>query len=248
LTGYERRGEFTFDGPKLDILWTADWHLGSLYANHELMLKHFEAILKAEGVVLAVVGDAIDNFHSIKLLAPTLQQVFSPTEQKIMLLSILRELVRAGKLLFFVLGNHETFSERSGGDSFFQLLDTASVPIANDRFEASVTVGGYTYLIDAMHKAKGSSITNNQHGNMRNLIHNSPHADIIVSGHKHSPGYEFTRKYGSDKYLITVGTYKGDDDYSWSGWPNGQGPFFPITRLSGEEKKVRMIHGIEELQ
>jgi predicted phosphodiesterase len=165
-----------------------------------------------------------------------------------MLMSILKELIRAGKLLFFVLGNHETFSERAEGDSFFQLLDTASVPIANDRFEANVTVGGHTYVIDAMHKARGSSITNNQHGNMRNLIHNNPYADIIVSGHKHSPGYEITRKYGMDKHLITVGTYKGGDDYSWSGWPNGQAPFFPITRLSGEEKKIRLIYGIEELE
>lgn len=247
LTGFSQESTFTFGGPYVDILMLSDIHLGDAYTDHDLFLHDLNLILKTPFLKIMINGDALDNFHSSKLLAPMLEQVFSPAEQKIILLNILDELIKADKLMLFVLGNHEGFDFKSSGDSIFQELDFSGVPIANNRAVCTINVGDIKYRADFIHKTVGHSMYNKQHGNIRNLRENSPDADIIVSSHTHSPGFEFTTEYGRPVFLIKTGTYKGSDNYSWSSWPNGQRPYFPIIRLFSGEKKMRHIQGIDEL-
>ena len=248
LMGFDREREFRFDEPYIDMMCWADMHMGDMYTDYDAIVRDVNRMLEAKRLKVAIVGDAIDNFHSSKLLLPMLEQVLSPNEQKTLLLNILDELIRAGKLMVIVLGNHEMFDLRSSGDSIFNLLDFGGVPICYNRLHTNVVVGDQEYRCDFMHKVKGSSMYNVQHGNARHIRENCPDADVVVSAHTHSPGFEYCIIQGRPRIMIKTGTSKGADNFSWSGWPDGQAPYAPVVRLfGGSEKKMRHIHGLDEI-
>ena len=100
------------DGP-IAVVYSADWHLGSLGVNYWRFREDIEFLLRVPGFYLGTVGDLKDNFHSFRVASAVLQQGLPPKLQNQMLFDLTRELVEADKLLWTVWDNHATeFDER----------------------------------------------------------------------------------------------------------------------------------------
>ena len=98
-----------------------------------------------------------------------------------------------------------------------------------------------------VHKARGKSIYNKLHGNIRIMKDTDPDADVIVTAHTHQPAMLITHEYSKPKILIKTGTYKGSDNYSWKFWPDITGQtFFPIVAFRKDQFEMKPFVSIQD--
>lgn len=89
------------------IIFSADWHLGSISVDYKDLRENIEYLLNTDGLYLITVGDLTDNFTKFKSMQPVLSQIFSPREQARILASIIKELTERKKWLAACWGNHD---------------------------------------------------------------------------------------------------------------------------------------------
>lgn len=117
--------------------------------------------------------------------------------------------------LFMVAGNHDSWS--GTGDPMRWIQRQADVKLAGDHTVrlALQFANGREIRIAARHDWPGSSMWNPSHGQLRaaSLTH---HDHIIVSGHKHTGGYQLVRVPASSllAHCIQLGSYKIHDSYA----------------------------------
>jgi len=205
---------------KVAVLFSADWHTGSVAVDYEALQSNLETILNTDRVYMITVGDLIDNFRSFRSLQPVLSQIISPKEQKTILQSILSEFVKKKKWLAACWGNHDIErDERLYGESTVKELLSRSIDYFNGKGTLNLIVGKQKYKIKMAHQFKGYSMYNPNHPQNRELKWYSPDADVIVSAHRHQPACQNFYEYGQPKCLIQTGTFQTDDGFAkrWYG-------------------------------
>ena len=207
---------------KTKIVFSADWHLGSISVDYEDFQKNIEAILQGENVYMVTVGDLIDNFRKFYSLQPVLSQIVNPKDQKLLLESILDEMIEKKKWLAACWGNHDIArDEKMYGESPIKELLGRNFVYFNGKGTLNLEIGKQKYQIVLSHSFTGYSMYNPNHSQNRQLKWYSPNADVICSAHKHSPAVQYFYAYGKRKCLIQVGTFLTDDGYSKRYWEKG---------------------------
>lgn len=205
---------------KIAVLFSADWHTGSVAVNYEELEANLELILNTDRVYMVTVGDLVDNFRTFRSLTPVLAQIASPREQRTILESILKEFFKKNKWLAACWGNHDVErDEKIYGESTIKDLLSENLNYFNGKGVLNLIIGKQKYKIKMAHQFKGYSMYNPNHPQNRELKWYSPDADVIVSAHRHQPACQNFYEYGQPKCLIQTGTFQIDDGFAkrWYG-------------------------------
>jgi len=207
---------------KIAILFSADWHTGSVAVDYAELESNLETILNNKRVYMVTVGDLIDNFRVFRSLQPILSQIASPKEQKAILESILTDLFSAGKWIAACYGNHDIErDENLYGESTVKELLSKNLIYFNGKGTLNLIVGEQKYKIRMAHRFQGSSIYNPNHPQNRELKWYAPDADVIVSAHFHQPACQNFYEFNQPKCLIQTGTFQTDDGFAKRHWSRG---------------------------
>ena len=236
-----------FDKQRAIILFSADWHLGSISVDYEAFRRNIELILKTPHVYMITVGDLTDNFRNFRSLQPVLSQLASPKNQMGILRSLLNEFWKQKKWIAACWGNHDVQrDEVLYGESTVKELLSKNLVYFNGKGTLGVIAGDEKYTIRMSHYFKGNSIYNQLHSAMREMHFSFPNADIFVSAHKHSPAISNVYEYGQRKCFIQTGAFEIDSGYSKRFW--GPGVIgVPAVVLRSDRHEVFAYPGLEEL-
>lgn len=204
------------------IIYTSDWHLGSLATNHEHLKAWLEMVLGTDGVYLVCVGLDIESRGHFRSILPTLQQVYSTEEQQVIFGQIWEELTNKGKLLASCWDNHSIEQyEKLIGASFYKSMQAKKIPYFRGMGLLHLRVGGnleqtYDHLVT--HNTRFGSSYNLTHGLKQTARMHGFTGDIVAAGHIHNPSVETV----GNRAFIRTGTFKTDDEYSQRYWGQGK--------------------------
>lgn len=171
-----------------EILIAADIHTGSAEFDEKKWAK-FEELLMQPGKYVIFAGDQME-YATRSSKSDVYTQTLSPAQQKRWWIEHLRPLVKEGKVLCIVDGNHE-FNRASKDADDFPLYDIALALGIEDRYRsegAFVDIGvGHIgtkgkqarYVFRVQHQAKS--------GVNFGTVDGLEGIDVFVSGHTHKP-------------------------------------------------------------
>lgn len=176
------------DVESAEIFFASDIHNGSAHFS-EKKWKAFEEMLMQPNTYVVFVGDQME-YATRQSKSDVYTQTLSPSAQKRWWIERLRPLVKEGKVLCIVDGNHE-YNRASKDADDFPLYDIALALGIEDRYRsegAFVDIGvgrvgragkQVHYVLRVQHQAKN----NVNHGTADGF----EGIDIFVSGHTHKP-------------------------------------------------------------
>ena len=189
-----------------------DPHVDDDYTDLGQLEHDIEVIKRTPGLYAACIGDLQNNW--IGRLARLYGEQETTTDQSWQLVEWLVTELRED-WLFMVQGNHDHWS--GAGDPLRWIQRQAGVTLTGDHtVRVALTFqNGTEVRIAARHDWPGNSMWNPSHGQLRaaKLTH---HDHVIVSGHKHTGGYQMLRiaATGHLAHLLQLGSYKMHDSYA----------------------------------
>lgn len=209
------------------VVYSADWHLGSVSIDYDSLINHIEYILENDNLYIISNGDEVDNMQIFRNVSCRVQAL-PIREQSQTFGAIYNELCDHNKLLCSGHGNHsEEFEERNVGYSYIAMIKGSRVPYFNGMGKLDLQVNEQNYIHIISHKGKGNSQYNAVHGASKQAMMYCPQADVSVAGHTHNPCYSFD--YGhrmkeskpvdltfphKPRVNIRTGTFKTSDPFS----------------------------------
>ena len=231
---------------KAGVCISADWHLGSLFTDYDLLQKNLELILNTPYIYQITVGDIVHNFRKFKSLLCVHTQIASPKEQGAILSMILKEFMEKKKWICATWGNHDvSMDEQLYGNSPIADLLSEILVYFNGKGRLNLLVGEQKYIIEMSHFYPGHSILNPNHSQGRQLRHYSPDADVIVQGHIHQPACQWYYYNGRRICLVQVGSGTTEDNYFKRFWTASQ-PGVPLVTFHADRHEVALYPSLEE--
>lgn len=195
------------------VVFTSDWHIGSLATDHRLFKRHL-SLLRHPEIRTVFLGDGTDNFFSgFPNAHPVAQQIASPTIQKRIFWSVMEEI--APNLIAWLDGNHDGWRDEReiGYNTFKEKAGELGIPFSSAKMGVCLTIeGGPRYRLYMAHNLKGGSMYNPNHSKKRALMFDlSTPTDIVITGHTHNPTMAWEYWKGRPTLMITCGTFKDHD-------------------------------------
>lgn len=171
-----------------------------------------KVIKETDGMYAGCIGDVQNNWvgrlsHLWKEQETTAGQAWQLVEW------FIEDLM--GKWLFMVQGNHDHWSGSGDPIRWIQRLSKVNVTGEHTVRLALRFPNGQEVRITARHDFPGNSMWNPSHGQLKAamLTH---HDHLLVSGHKHTGGYQMFRAKGTGllTHCLQLGAYKRYDDYA----------------------------------
>ena len=196
----------------IGICLIGDPHLDDDGTDLAALERDMVAIKRTDGLYAACIGDIQNNWvgrlsHLWAHQETTASQAWQLVEW------FVNEL--KDHWMFMVQGNHDHWS--GAGDPLRWIQRQANVALTGDhavrlalRFPSDVEV-----RIAARHDWPGGSMWNPTHGQLK-AAHMAHHDHVIVSGHRHTGGYQMMRipSTGMLTHLMQLGSYKTHDEYA----------------------------------
>jgi UDP-2,3-diacylglucosamine pyrophosphatase LpxH len=204
------------------LIFSSDWHLGSIASDHAEMRKHIDEVLNSRDTYMITLGDISDNMHSFRNKRPAQDQIYPKIICDLMVMQIFSELAEKGKWLTGISGNHEAFDEKNIGANVLDMLLRASemykqksIQLLEGTARVDLMVNEQKYELLLAHKTKFNSAYNLTH-NLKQISRFYYMADIVVGAHQHCPAAEETILNGKKRFYIKTGTFKTgiEDSYS----------------------------------
>lgn len=213
--------EITTDRP-IAIGWFADIHAAGQDVDYERLKWEADEIKNNPYMRVLLGGDLADSF----VWNPAqFGDVANLNEQNLYLHKLI-EHIGYDKVLAGVVGNHEKWARRNGLDMYNDLRK--NIPIFDGVGTVELLINNIPYTGAVMHKAKGNSYFNPNHGQKRFSMENEGY-DFVLSAHTHVGAEQSQVKNtskGMRKVVFLSGkTFKRGDDFL-----GGEG----IPRLSDE--------------
>lgn len=209
--------------------------------------RDMEVIKATDGMYAGCIGDVQNNW--IGRLARLWGEQETTASQSWQLVEwFVQDLT--GKWMFMVQGNHDHWA--GTGDPLRWIQKQAKVSATGDHTVrlALRFPNGQEVRIVARHDFPGNSMWNPSHGQLR-AAHLTHHDHVLVSGHKHTGGYQMLRvpATGLLTHCLQLGSYKIWDSYADAlGLPSrliSPSATVIIDPLASELGLVRVEHDIE---
>lgn len=209
-----------------------DIHGGGKEVDYELLRKDVRFIAAHPSAYTILGGDLIDGFFFNPAQD---QQIGSYNEQRMFIRSILEEL--QGKILCFVEGDHDMWSQKMGPTIYEQIRDTYGIPILRGASRINLRLPEVTYQMVLAHQLPGHSMYNDVHPEMREARFGTQGADIYLGFHTHKKAFhkQMVDMYegAKEQLYVSSGSYKYSDEYSKKkGWskqrPEKRGAVFIV--------------------
>ena len=194
------------------VCFLGDPHVDDDSTDLEALERDIGLIRATPGLYAACIGDLQNNW--IGRLARLYAHQETTAAQSWQLVEWMVQSL-AGKWLFMVQGNHDHWV--GSGDPLRWIQRQADVALTGDhtvrlalRFPNECEI-----RIAARHDWPGNSMWNPSHGQLRAATMTN-HDHIIVSGHKHTGGYQLIRipASGMLAHCVQLGAYKIHDEYA----------------------------------
>lgn len=236
----ERRKDqaITLPDEPVAIAFLSDLHIGSAGTDYAAIKRDAELIRATPGMYAGFHGDGTDNWIVGKLTALQRGQALGFDAERLLFESWVD--IIAPKLLWFVQGNHDNWSEQLIGSAPNRALIQDKLMLW-DRNQCVFDLHhcGYTRKVVVRHKWRFSSVFNPAHGMMVGWDRGEIDFDIAVAGHTHIATlcYPFFR-HGKIRHAILTGTYKMVDAFGDEcGFPppNGSGCGALVLDANGDQ-------------
>jgi len=217
----------------INICFAGDLHMGGGFTNHKLIRSTIEFILDTPGMYIALVGDVIEGFLPNFRSAEAREQMPASVKAQINAYgSLVNELLAENKLLWASWGDHDgMWFEKAVGMNVVKHTIHDRVPYFSGRGLVTIYLGGEKYYVITNHREGSRSQWNRVMPSRRQYDKFFP-ADLMVTGHTHSPSYQMdyqlmeAREAGLDiggkVWYVVTGTAKtGPDIYTIRGWNKG---------------------------
>lgn len=192
------------------IGWFADTHIGNSEVDYERLRWEVEEIKKNPYMKVLLGGDIADSFC---FNPAQFGDVANLDEQSLYLHKML-DYMGYENILGAVVGNHEKWSRRTGLDMYGDIRK--DIPVFDGVGTIDLKINNVHYVGGLMHKAKGHSFYNPNHGQKRFSMENEGY-DFVCSAHTHTGSEQSQVKNtakGSRKVVFLSGkTFKSGDDF-----------------------------------
>lgn len=225
----------------IGVVLTADWHIGAGGTDHAELLRFVLQWLVAPGMYGCHLGDGIDNFVAHSPDGGRFDTVARPGLQKSMLQWAMKLL--RGKLLAYLGGQHEFFSERLDDFNVANWAAQSGGCVSlGPGGVLNVTVGETEYTFGLRHKYKGRSAYS-ETAEAKNFCRDYGPFDVTATGDKHSPAVSKEFRQGANRVFVRAGTFKLRDGYAKSlGYGAGSSAIgCPVVILWPQQKRFEVI-------
>jgi hypothetical protein len=201
--------EIKSDRP-IAIGWFADTHVGGSDIDYGRLKWEVDEIKDNPYMKVLLGGDIADSFC---WNPAQFGDIANLNEQNLYLHKLI-EYMGYENVLGAVVGNHEVWSRRTGLDMYTDIRRT--IPVFDGVGTIDLVINDVCYTGAIMHKAKGYSYFNPNHGQKRFAMENEGY-DFVMSAHTHKGSEQSQVKEtakGSRKIVFLSGkTFKRGDDF-----------------------------------
>lgn len=214
---YQEKGEVRIntESPVLLVVMS-DLHIGNQATNHLELMKDLKRIQCTTNAFLSLNGDIADNLHVFRKGGA--EEVLSAEMQGLLILELLSELDKAGKIVSIATGNHDFFV-----DNFYRSFGKVNAPMYYNWGDTDITVGKTQYRLAQFHEfTMGNSTMSHLLRELKVLEIRYPDADIVAGAHCFDDKTEILTPDGWKKYTEIekgdmVMTYnKKKDQLEWN--------------------------------
>lgn len=222
------------------LIPTADWHIGAKWVWYNRLHKDIDFIRDTANVYTGLCGDFCDNISSSPFRSNrTREQTLTVQQQKAFAETYLKEL--RSKVLWVLNGCHDEWSHENDGFDLAKYLahkDAIAYYMGHNGY-INLKVGKITYRLHVTHNTLANSRKNEGYG-LKEVFKEDGTFDIGIQAHKHRPQVETTIIRKQRVFIVSCGSYKGEDRY---GSKKGYPPLkleIPGIILNPETKEVRI--------
>lgn len=198
------------------VVFVADTHIGNAGTDYERLFSEMEAVSKAEGVWVWLVGDVVDSFIVKNLQWVRFEAPLTIYEEWALLRRFLRII---GPQIIGVndTPDHDGWVEKLAGVPYFRDVLEGFAPKAlygKHRVKVTFSFGDWDILLKMRHKWRGYSQWNPTHAIEKAGLFDKDF-DIGVGAHTHRGAYIREFSVGGRECLaVQVGAYKRYDHYA----------------------------------
>lgn len=219
------------DGSSPIILATlSDLHIGSVGADHNLLMELTDEIINTPNLYVALLGDYAEFAVAMRSISEICGQILSPDMQMRFVESWMEEI--CPKVAWATWDNHGSMrGEKFIGEDVWSRIIGKNVVYHGNIGHTTVSVGGQSYKIASSHKFRGSSMLNPAHACMRYLRMEAPDCEIAMMGDTHVPMATKYREGGSTRAAINTGNLHLKSGYAHRHFSLAEHPYFPCVVL-----------------
>ena len=247
-----RVGQCQPEGEYLELVTTADLHLGAQTHDPARAARHRKYILEEPDRLTWDVGDALENAtkHSIGL--GVFEQTLRPREQREAGREYYRPLADSGQLLGVLDSNHGQRGKDVDANAQEILAEMLDVPFLGARVVFVFHVGRFSYSVYSTHGKGGGTATAGRIKVLERLRNQNQGLDAYIVGHFHSniivpftcQRYE-PRKFKLVPHIQYGAIAAGFLDYEGS-YAEAEGYDYPIPgqvsiRMYKDERKIEVV-------
>ena len=201
--------EIKSDKP-IAIGWFADTHAGNSEVDYQRLKWEVDEIKNNPYMKVLLGGDIADSF----CFNPAQFGDIANLDEQHLYLRRMLDYMGYENVLGAVVGNHEKWARRTGLDMYTDIRKT--IPVFDGVGTLDLIINDVQYTGAIMHKAKGHSYFNPNHGQKRFSMENEGY-DFVMSAHNHKGSEQSQLKNtakGSRKIVFLSGkTFKSGDDF-----------------------------------
>ena len=236
---YEAEVKFNTDLP-VTIFGMGDFHLGSVYTDHNEVMRKLQLIQDTPNAYLVFMSNLIDNAIPGRFPDGMLQNTMPPDRQVVLMRKIAQELNAKGKILGAVRSScHEGWTGKVAGQDINAMMfgfPERRFPILENGGEITLKFPGFSKLMGLYHKVGPFESNFNETHALRqmNRLNHQMRLDIVWGAHKHNTAslmtYEGVGTKRRPVFYARTGCEKGTGDihdawsmdrYGASGEPTG---------------------------